>query len=135
MRASRGEDRPAVAGTDPDALLRMRLAIADAAFVAEGVTLGLLLRWAGRAAPPFDGLPPPVLRRRALDDGARLGRPPTACGRQGRHRRRSVDAFPGGAQGEPSRSPPGSTASWPGGATNGGAAGCSGVRMGHSHAR
>ena len=38
-------------------MLRMRIAIADAAFVAEGITLGLLLKWAERA-PPFDDLPP-----------------------------------------------------------------------------
>ncbi len=60
-------DRPATGEPDPDALLRMR--IADAAFVAEGVTLGLLLKWAERA-PPFNDLPPPVLRRRAPDKGA-----------------------------------------------------------------
>jgi hypothetical protein len=62
-------DRPATGEPDPDALLRMR--IADAAFVAEGVTLGLLLKWAERA-PPFDDLPPPVLRQRAPDDGTRV---------------------------------------------------------------
>ena len=69
MDPPRGDDRPATADPDPDALLRMR--IADAAFVAEGVTLGLLLKWAERA-PPFDDLPPPVLRRRAPDDGTRV---------------------------------------------------------------
>ena len=57
MHASYREDRPATADADPDALLRMRIALADAAFVAEGVTLGLLLKWAERA-PPFDDLPP-----------------------------------------------------------------------------
>ena len=62
-------DRAATGEPDPDALLRMR--IADAAFVAEGVTLGLLLKWAERA-PPFDDLPPPVLRRRAPDGGTRV---------------------------------------------------------------
>jgi hypothetical protein len=50
-------DRRAAAEADPDALLRIRIALADAAFVAEGVTLGLLLKWAERA-PPFDDLPP-----------------------------------------------------------------------------
>lgn len=40
----------------------MRIAVADAAFVAEGVTLGLLLKWAERA-PPFDDLLPRVLAR------------------------------------------------------------------------
>ena len=57
MHASHREDRPATADADPDALLRMRIALADAAFVAEGVTLGLLLKWAERARP-FDDLPP-----------------------------------------------------------------------------
>jgi hypothetical protein len=57
MHASPGEDRSATAEPDPGALFRMRIAMADAAFVAEGVTLGLLLRWAERA-PPFDDLPP-----------------------------------------------------------------------------
>ena len=44
----------------------MRIAIADAAFVAEGVTLGLLLKWAERARP-FDDLPPPSPTPRASD--------------------------------------------------------------------
>ena len=57
MHASHGEDRPATADADPGAMLRMRIAIADATFVAEGITLGLLLKWAERA-PPFDDLPP-----------------------------------------------------------------------------
>ncbi len=71
MEASRGETRTAAAEADPDALLRTRVAAADAAFVAEGVTLGLLLKWAERA-PPFDDLPPRVLARRAPDDSARV---------------------------------------------------------------
>lgn len=70
MQDSSGDHRPAATEPDPDALLRMRIALADAAFVAEGVTLGLLLKWAERA-PPFDDLPPRVLRRRAPDGGAR----------------------------------------------------------------
>ena len=69
MDASHGDDRPAIAEPDPDALLRMRLSIADAAFVAEGLTLGLLLKWAERA-PPFDDLPPRVRGRRDPGDGA-----------------------------------------------------------------
>jgi hypothetical protein len=64
MHASDGDHRPVPAEPDPEALLRMRIAVADAAFVAEGVTLGLLLKWAERA-PPFDDLPPPLLARRA----------------------------------------------------------------------
>ena len=71
MRASNGGDRPPIAEADPNASLRTRVAIADAAFVAEGVTLGLLLKWAERA-PPFDDLPPRVLRRRAPDGGTRV---------------------------------------------------------------
>lgn len=71
MHASDGDHRPATAEADPEALLRMRVAIADAAFVAEGVTLGLLLEWAERAAP-FDDLPPPVRTRRAPNDRIRM---------------------------------------------------------------
>jgi hypothetical protein len=76
MDAPAVDDRPTTTEPDPDAALRMRVAVADAAFVAEGVTLGLLLKWDERA-PPFDGLPPPVLARRAPDDAAlRSMRPP-----------------------------------------------------------
>jgi hypothetical protein len=71
MHASHGEDRSATAEPDPNALLRMRIALADAAFVAEGITLGLLLKWAERA-PPFDDLPPRVRARRAPDNGTRV---------------------------------------------------------------
>jgi hypothetical protein len=70
MHATHGDDRPTIAEPDPDALFRMRLAVADATFVAEGLTLGLLLKWAERA-PPFDHLPPLVQTRRALK-GKRL---------------------------------------------------------------
>ena len=62
MHASHGDNRPVIAEPDPDAMLRMRLAIADAVFVAEGLTLGLLLTWAERA-PPFHDLPPPARTR------------------------------------------------------------------------
>jgi hypothetical protein len=71
MHASPGEDRSATAEPDPGALFRMRIAMADAAFVAEGVTLGLLLKWAERA-PPFDDLPRPVRARRVPDVNARV---------------------------------------------------------------
>jgi hypothetical protein len=71
MHASHGEDRSATTEPDPDALLRMRIAMEDAAFVAEGITLGLLLKWAERA-PPFHDLPPPVLLRDAARDGTRV---------------------------------------------------------------
>ena len=70
MDARHGDDRPTVEEPGPDALLRMRTAIADALFVAEGLTLGLLLKWAERT-PPSDDLPPRVLGRRATADGAR----------------------------------------------------------------
>jgi hypothetical protein len=79
METSRGETRPAAAEADPDALLRMRVAVADAAFVSEGVTLGLLLKWAERA-PPFDDLPPRVLPRSGRRH-ASAARPFTAGGR------------------------------------------------------
>jgi hypothetical protein len=71
MHSPHGEHRPATAEADTDALLRMRIAIADAAFVAEGVTLGLLLKWAERA-PPFDDLPPPARARHAPGSGTRV---------------------------------------------------------------
>ncbi len=71
MDASHVDNRPATAEADPDGLLRMRIAIADAAFVAEGVTLGLLLKWAERA-PPFDDLPPWARTRRTPDGGVRV---------------------------------------------------------------
>ena len=71
MDASFGEDRRSAAEPGSDALFRMRTAVADAIFVAEGVALGLLLKWAERA-PPFDDLPPRVLARRAPNDGARV---------------------------------------------------------------
>ena len=57
MDPTQADDRPATVEADPDASLRIRIALADAAFVAEGVTLGLLLRWAERP-PSFDDLPP-----------------------------------------------------------------------------
>ncbi len=57
MHASYRKDRPATAEAAPDAMLRMRIAIADAAFVAEGITLGLLLKWVERAPPSDDRLP------------------------------------------------------------------------------
>ena len=71
MHASNGDHRPAATEPDPDALLRIRVAIADALFVAEGVTLGLRLEWAERG-PPFDDLPPPVRTRRARDGRMRV---------------------------------------------------------------
>lgn len=76
MHASPGGDRPTMAEPDPDALLRMRIAIADALFVAEGLTLGLLLEWAERA-PPFGDLPPWV-KTRPIQGGAAYRKGPTS---------------------------------------------------------
>ena len=55
MDASRAEDRPCTADPDRDTSLRMRTAIADAAFIADGLALGLPLRWAEPARPSDDG--------------------------------------------------------------------------------
>jgi hypothetical protein len=68
MDASPGEDQPETA--DPDILLRMRTSVADAAFVADGIALGLLLKWAEWALPPED-LPPHRTARGAQDYGMR----------------------------------------------------------------
>ena len=43
MHARHGDDRPAAPDAAADALLRMRLAVEDAAFAAEGIALGLPL--------------------------------------------------------------------------------------------
>ena len=64
------EDRPAIAEADPDALLRMCMAIADAAFVAEGIALGLPLKWIERA-PLSEDRPPLALAWRAPDRATR----------------------------------------------------------------
>ena len=71
MRASRGDDRPAIAEADPDALLRMRTVTADAAFVAEGIATGLPLKWIERA-PLSEDLPPLALAWRGPDGGRRV---------------------------------------------------------------
>ena len=54
MTASHDEDRPDTADPDPDTSLRMRTAIADAAFIADGIALGLLLKWAESMRPSDD---------------------------------------------------------------------------------
>lgn len=51
MHAPHGDDRPGAASVDADAPLSMRLAIADAVFVAEGIKLGLPLEWGADRAP------------------------------------------------------------------------------------
>ncbi len=67
MDASRSEDRCSATETDGDVSLRMRTATADAAFVAEGIALGLPLKWIERA-PLFEDRPPLVLAWRAPHD-------------------------------------------------------------------
>ena len=71
MDASHGDDRPAVAEPDTEASLRTRTATADAAFVAEGIALGLPLNWIERA-PLSEDWPPLALAWRAPDDHTRL---------------------------------------------------------------
>ena len=71
MHAPHGDERPAVADAALDPLLRMRLAIEDAAFVAEGIALGLPLKWSERA-PLSEDRPPLVLAWRTPDGGERV---------------------------------------------------------------
>ncbi len=68
MRAIHGANRPAVPEPEPEASLRTRTAVADAAFVAEGIALGLPLKWIERA-PLSDDRPPLGLAWRAPEDG------------------------------------------------------------------
>ncbi len=70
MHARHCDDRPAVAHSAPDALLRMRLAVEDATFVAEGIAMGLPLKWIERA-PLSEDRPPLALAWRAPHGGAR----------------------------------------------------------------
>ena len=71
MRATHGDDRSAVAEPDAEASLRTRTAMADAAFVAEGIALGLPLKWIERA-PLSEDRPPLALARRAPAGGRRV---------------------------------------------------------------
>jgi hypothetical protein len=71
MHATHDDSRPAVAEPAPDAPLRTRTAMADAAFVAEGIALGLPLKWIERA-PLSEDRPPLVLAWRAPDNGTRV---------------------------------------------------------------
>ncbi len=71
MHAPHADDRPAVADAAPDALPRMRLAIADATYVAEGIAMGLPLKWIERA-PLSEDRPPLVPAWRTPDVGARV---------------------------------------------------------------
>ena len=70
MHAPHGDDRPAVGDAAPDALLRMRLAIGHATFVAEGIALGLPLKWI-EWAPLSEHRPTLVLAWRTRDGGTR----------------------------------------------------------------
>ena len=71
MHATHDDSRPAVAEPYTKASLRTRTAMADAAFVAEGIALGLPLKWIERA-PLSEDRPPLVLVWRAPDDGTRV---------------------------------------------------------------
>ncbi len=71
MEASRGEGRHPATEPEADVWLRMRPAAADAAFVAEGLAMGLPLKWIERA-PLSEDRPALVLAWRAPDVGARV---------------------------------------------------------------
>ncbi len=71
MHATHDDSRPAVAEPDTEASLRTRTAMADAAFVAEGIALGLPLKWIERV-PLSEDRPPLVLAWRAPDNGTRV---------------------------------------------------------------
>ena len=71
MDANHDDSRPAVAEPDTEASLRTRTAMADAAFVREGIALGLPLKWIERA-PLSEDRPTLVLAWRAPDSGARV---------------------------------------------------------------
>ena len=71
MQATHGDDRSAVAEPDTEASLRTRTAMADAAFVAEGIALGLPLKWIERV-PLSEDRPLLVRALRAPDGGTRV---------------------------------------------------------------
>ena len=71
MHATHGENRPTIAEPDTEASLRTRTAMSDAAFVAEGIALGLPLKWIERA-PLSEDRPPLALAWRAPQDHVRL---------------------------------------------------------------
>ncbi len=71
MNANHDDSRTAVAEPDTEASLRTRTAMADAAFVAEGIAMGLPLRWIERA-PLSEDRPPLALAWRAPDGGTRV---------------------------------------------------------------
>lgn len=71
MNAHHDGSRTAVAEPDTEASLRTRTAMADAAFVAEGIAMGLPLKWIERA-PLSEDRPPLALAWRAPDGGTRV---------------------------------------------------------------
>ena len=70
MNANHDDSRTAVAEPDTEASLRTRTAMADAAFVAEGIAMGLPLKWIERA-PLSEDRPPLALAWRAPDRATR----------------------------------------------------------------
>jgi hypothetical protein len=75
MDASHREDRRSATEADADVPLRMRTAMAIAAFVAEGIAMGLPLKWIERA-PLAEDRPPLALAWRAPDGGTRVSAEP-----------------------------------------------------------
>ncbi len=71
MDASRGEDRRSATEPDADVSLHVRTAMADAAFVSEGIALGLPLKWIERA-PLSEDRPRLVRAWSAQDRGVPL---------------------------------------------------------------
>ncbi len=71
MNAHHDGSRTAVAEPDTEASLRARTAMADAAFVAEGIAMGLPLKWIERA-PLSEDRPPLALAWRTPDRGVRV---------------------------------------------------------------
>ena len=71
MHATHGDDRSSVAEPDTEASLRTRTAVADAAFVAEGIAMGLPLKWIERV-PLSEDRPPLALAWGAPDRGTRV---------------------------------------------------------------
>ena len=71
MHETHGDSRSATAEPDTEASLRARTAMADAAFVAEGIAMGLALKWIERA-PLSEDRPPLVLAWRAPDHRMRV---------------------------------------------------------------
>ncbi len=71
MDVSSSEDRRSATEPDADVSLRMRTATADAAFVSEGIALGLPLKWIERA-PLSEHRPTLALAWRAPDGDTRV---------------------------------------------------------------